>query len=345
MAASPHFGLYIGFDSSEYNDNAVLRQRLFDYISRGVTKVAVNIPIYQTENLNASFRDRLTVVCTTALGMGLYTRSGYTLNGTTVTPGSYSGATGFDTQIKAYAVRAQAIGLSEVVGGNEEDLRIGTISITSITRSGATATATKTAHGFLDQESIVMAGANQSEYNGTFTITVVDANTFTYTVSGTPATPATGTLTAAFSQTALMNRQIKTMLDIRNAGYTGVLSVTITTNVYALWKAAVASWSGHMKLYVNIYNTLANFKAQVDDMAANLPTQSEISELNTDNSGRTGWSDDKDWQNDIYQRVRKANDAGFDFYVFGDVISSLWTVAGTPAFAKITNTRPTSLFI
>ena len=61
----------------------------------------------------------------------------------------------------------------------------------SITRVGSTATVSMIGHGFANGASVVIAGAAQSEYNGTFKITVVDANTFTYTLSGMPATPAT----------------------------------------------------------------------------------------------------------------------------------------------------------
>jgi hypothetical protein len=43
----------------------------------------------------------------------------------------------------------------------------------------------------------MIAGANETEYNGTFAITATGSNTFTYTVTGTPATPATGTITAS----------------------------------------------------------------------------------------------------------------------------------------------------
>ena len=69
-------------------------------------------------------------------------------------------------------------------------------TITSITRSGSTATATKTAHGFNSGQRIVHSGAVQTEYNIDTAITVTDANTYTYTVTGTPATPATGTISA-----------------------------------------------------------------------------------------------------------------------------------------------------
>jgi len=72
---------------------------------------------------------------------------------------------------------------------------VGTVS--SITRSGTTATATiATAHGLQSAESVVIAGASDSLYNGTFNITVTSTTTFTYTMSGTPAANASGTLTA-----------------------------------------------------------------------------------------------------------------------------------------------------
>jgi hypothetical protein len=73
-------------------------------------------------------------------------------------------------------------------------------SVTSITRSGATATVTHTAHGYSSGMPVVIAGANETEYNtagsSPTTITVIDPDTYTYTVSGTPASPATGTITS-----------------------------------------------------------------------------------------------------------------------------------------------------
>jgi len=66
----------------------------------------------------------------------------------------------------------------------------------TITRSGSTATATCTTHGFNNKQTILISGANETDYNGTFRITNVTTNTFDYTVTGSPATPATGTITA-----------------------------------------------------------------------------------------------------------------------------------------------------
>lgn len=68
-------------------------------------------------------------------------------------------------------------------------------TVSGITRSGTTATVTTTAaHRFKVGDKVVMSGATQTEYNGTMVITTVPtATTFTYEVSGSPATPATGT--------------------------------------------------------------------------------------------------------------------------------------------------------
>jgi hypothetical protein len=73
---------------------------------------------------------------------------------------------------------------------------VGTVS--SITRSGTTATITfSAAHGLLDRGNYVtIAGADQAEYNGEFELIPATSTTATFTVSGSPATPATGTITA-----------------------------------------------------------------------------------------------------------------------------------------------------
>lgn len=68
----------------------------------------------------------------------------------------------------------------------------------SITRSGSTATVTHTAHGLSTGDKVVIRGANEREYVGIWTISNVTTNTYDFTVSGTPATPATGTIVSSF---------------------------------------------------------------------------------------------------------------------------------------------------
>ncbi len=65
----------------------------------------------------------------------------------------------------------------------------------TITRSGSTASVSHTAHGMADGDTVIIRGSNQIEYNGIFTITNTTTNAYDYTVTGTPDTPATGTIT------------------------------------------------------------------------------------------------------------------------------------------------------
>jgi len=73
-------------------------------------------------------------------------------------------------------------------------------AVTSITRSDSTATVTATAHGYVDNDYVYISGCLQTEYNGIFQVTKTGDNTFTYTVTGTPATPATKDVTIKSSK-------------------------------------------------------------------------------------------------------------------------------------------------
>lgn len=85
-----------------------------------------------------------------------------------------------------------------------KSIALSSISVSSITRSGTTATATTASeHGLASGVSVTISGANEAEYNITATITVTSATTFTYIVSGTPSTPATGTILVAFTATSI----------------------------------------------------------------------------------------------------------------------------------------------
>ena len=67
-------------------------------------------------------------------------------------------------------------------------------TISSVTHSGTTATVnTSTAHGLVTGNQVTLTGFSPSEYNGTYIITKVDADTFTYVMASTPATDPTVT--------------------------------------------------------------------------------------------------------------------------------------------------------
>jgi len=80
----------------------------------------------------------------------------------------------------------------------EATIEATSVSISSLTRSGDIVTAVTTSdHKLASNISAIIAGANETDYNGTFTITVTDTDEFTYNISATPSSPATGTITAS----------------------------------------------------------------------------------------------------------------------------------------------------
>lgn len=85
------------------------------------------------------------------------------------------------------------------------DARMGPVSITTMTRGAqdvdtlisVVTVSTAEEHQFGDGADIEIADAVETDYNGTWTITRVDASTFTFQLpTATPTTPATGTITA-----------------------------------------------------------------------------------------------------------------------------------------------------
>lgn len=66
----------------------------------------------------------------------------------------------------------------------------------TIARVGDVATVHCAAHGYIDCSPVTISGASQAAYNGLKQINRIDADYFSFEVSGSPATPATGTITA-----------------------------------------------------------------------------------------------------------------------------------------------------
>lgn len=64
--------------------------------------------------------------------------------------------------------------------------------VSTLTQAGGIATATVPLHGFFSDLDVTISGVVQSEYNGTFSITVTDEDTFLFTVDSGAVSPATG---------------------------------------------------------------------------------------------------------------------------------------------------------
>jgi hypothetical protein len=92
-----------------------------------------------------------------------------------------------NSEIDAKVLEASAIILDYLKGRS--------LVVSTLTRSGAVATVTTaTPHGVTSADLVVLRGADQPEYNGSFVATVTSTTVLTVPVTGSPDTPATGVL-------------------------------------------------------------------------------------------------------------------------------------------------------
>ena len=99
-----------------------------------------------------------------------------------------------DSDIVAKAKEVNGVTRVFVQDANSQ---IGSASVASITRSDQVATVTTdSAHGYDDGQVVTITGANESEYNVTDQAIIVGAadTVFYYAVTGSPTSPATGTI-------------------------------------------------------------------------------------------------------------------------------------------------------
>lgn len=84
----------------------------------------------------------------------------------------------------------------DTLDGSKYQIREGVPeSLVSLTSIGTTATATVSANLYsilVNGETVVISGANEAPYNGTFVITLIGGNQFTYTMLSSTTSPATG---------------------------------------------------------------------------------------------------------------------------------------------------------
>lgn len=101
------------------------------------------------------------------------------------------------------------------------------LSVSSITLVGTVATVTTSSdHNYGTGITVTISGANESEYNGDFEITVTSGNTFTYEVLGGPTTPATGTISSTATIANVNVQSVETGADV-NVGSGGVLTLSV----------------------------------------------------------------------------------------------------------------------
>ena len=123
-----------------------------------------------------------------------------------------------------------------LASGSTATTATGTITAQDHSQTTVTIT-TAAANGFLNGDSITIAGATQPAYNGTFVIAVTGATTFTYTITTSPVTPATGTITATKGNPTYTVAKANTTVGPPSSSNTHAIhgtAVTLTASVAAV---------------------------------------------------------------------------------------------------------------
>ena len=108
-----------------------------------------------------------------------------------------------------------------------------TIGVSSLSSSGTTATVTAfVAPNVYVGDEIVVAGADQANYNGRFTVIAIDnvAKSFSYTMGGTAASPATGAITCERKQRMTSDLDVAGQLKVRPTWNTASSTEALTIN-------------------------------------------------------------------------------------------------------------------
>jgi len=134
------------------------------------------------------------------------------------------------------------------------DPYLDSVAITSVT---TTATVDHTGHGLATGEMVNIRGCTQPEYNGAGkVITWVDVDTYTYTISGGPASPATGSPTATQCYISELTIAGGIAEQSYNAGgtqpYRGVVRWSTTPNIWRDVKYSGSDVSGGLILPIQM---------------------------------------------------------------------------------------------
>lgn len=136
-----------------------------------------------------------------------------------------------DANTFTYSITERPVSPATAASGQTLTAAKGSVAqaVTSITLSGTTATVTTTAaHGFSDGTTVTISGATETEYNGTFVISFIDATSFRYTITTGPANPTTlGNITVLRSNGTTASSAISSMT---RSGTT--VSVSTSSNVF-----------------------------------------------------------------------------------------------------------------
>jgi hypothetical protein len=164
----------------------------------------------------------------------------YLPNGATVTFGA-SGCGTFDNLSTTITSTPGTLSFSFSASGTAPSVSGCTVTGIASTPT-TTVTATVPNHGFVSGEAVTIAGASPAAYNGTYNVTVLSVNTFSYaipvaqTTNATTAGTASGTSTTAIATAAnhgFTNGQTVIISGANPSGYNGTFVISnVTTNTF-----------------------------------------------------------------------------------------------------------------
>jgi hypothetical protein len=217
----------------------------------------------------------------------------------------YAGPDGFFYRVSDGTAQSDPIGASIMVAGvNDPPVAFNDaydvsrsgipVAVTSLVRSGSTATGTTALqHGFTTGHSVLIAGATESEYNGTVVVTATGPNTFTYTVAGTPASPATGAIFAtaqSTTRTIAAPGVISNDRDVEGTAMTATLGTT-TSNGTLVFNADGSFTYTPGALFVGVdsftYSVTDAFSGTSNVATVTITVHNEIATLTAGESGGT----------------------------------------------------------
>lgn len=167
--------------------------------------IADSIPFLLNQAVTSITRTSTTATVTTPSPHGYSTGTLVTISG--ALPAGYNGTftivnTGANTFTYTVVNTLSTPATGTILAGVPYPYTIANLntynSTVTLVQSGNIVTGTSTNHGYQVGRYVKISGANQVQYNGTWLITAVSANTFTYTITGSPASPATGVITANY---------------------------------------------------------------------------------------------------------------------------------------------------
>ena len=203
----------VGYQNDAFGNNSSALG--YSNTASGTYSTAVGFGNDASGNYSSAVGYSNTASGTSSSAFGHYVQTG-TTKATEL--GQWDSATARNGAIRLHTTGMAAITVQDRATEYGDAAQAETVTITS---SGTTATVSLTAHGYNVGSKITVAGSNEAEYNGDFTVTAVGgANAFDYETLSTPsATPATGTITCvARLGSERDNRLARGMFAIRRNG-------------------------------------------------------------------------------------------------------------------------------